>query len=178
VNDERIGVNPTSGYIGFMSGRVHAGRPACKTLELSIRSVRAAHEIAEGAALYERAGRAAFAWRPETYFKAGDFTRFAADEEVWLAFFGQAAVGTLSLFVPDLFIHSLYVDPDAQGMGIGSALVERVRAARGGPLTLKVDTRNHAAIAFYERTGWKPESGPFASGVDEFGVSWSRYRLD
>jgi ribosomal protein S18 acetylase RimI-like enzyme len=162
-----------------MSDRVGAGRQAaCKTLEISIRTARSRQEIADAAAIYVRAGRAAFTWRSEDYFRAEDFIRFAEDEEVWLAFFGLTAVGTLSLYLPELFVHSLYIEPDAQRMGIGSALLRTVRAERGGPLTLKVDAQNKAAIIFYERTGWKRELGPADNGTDAFGVSWMRYRLD
>ncbi len=131
-----------------------------------------------GAALYERSGRATFVWRPKAHFRAADFKRFAREEDVWLAFFGGSAVGVLSLYRSEGFVHSLYVDPDAQRLGVGRALVDRVRAEIAGPLTLKLDVPNEPAIAFYEATGWKRLTGPDDTGIDDAGVSWQRYRLD
>lgn len=134
-------------------------------------------EIGDAARLYVRSGTAAFTWRPAGYFQAQDFLRFAAEEEVWLALMGEAVVGILSLFRSENFIHCLYVDPDAQRLGIGKALVAHLRKETARPLTLKLDTPNRAAIAFYEATGWRRMTGPDDFGVDEFGISWARYRL-
>lgn len=152
-------------------------RPACNTLNLTIRRAANASEIADAAALYVRSGTAAFTWRPLGYFTAEDFTRFAEQEEVWLARMGDAVVGILSLFPAENFIHCLYVDPDAQGLGVGRSLVAHLRRETGRPLTLKLDTPNRAAIAFYEATGWRRMTGPDDAGDDEYGVSWARYRL-
>jgi GNAT superfamily N-acetyltransferase len=153
-------------------------RPACTTLSLTIRRAATPAEIADAALVYERSGSAAFSWRPQGYFKAEDFVRFSAEEEVWLALMGNAIVGVLSLFPTENFIHCLYVDPDAQRLGIGRSLVARVRRETGRPLTLKLDTPNKAAIAFYESTGWSRMAGTNDFGADEFAVSWARYRLD
>jgi ribosomal protein S18 acetylase RimI-like enzyme len=87
-------------------------------------------------------------------------------------------VGIVSLFAADNFIHCLYVDPDAQRLGVGRTLVAHLRKETGRALTLKLDTPNTEAIAFYEATGWTRMNGPDDFGVDAFGVSWARYRLD
>jgi GNAT superfamily N-acetyltransferase len=147
-------------------------------LHLTIRRATNPAEIGDAARLYVRSGSAAFSWRPADYFRADDFVRFAMDEEVWLALMGEAIVGILSLFRTENFIHCLYVDPDAQRLGVGRALVAHLRRETGRPLTLKLDTPNKAAIAFYRATGWTRMTGPDDFGVDEFGVSWERYRLD
>ena len=152
-------------------------RATCKTLTLTIRKARNGDEIAAAAALYERSGSAAFTWRPPGYFQAEDFKYFAEEEDVWLAFVGEAFVGILSLYAADNFIHCLYVDSDAQRLGVGRSLVAHVRKETERPLTLKLDTPNVAAIAFYEATGWSRMSGPDDFGVDAFGVSWARYQL-
>jgi GNAT superfamily N-acetyltransferase len=151
---------------------------ACSTLAISIREVQSSDDIAAAARIYERAGRAAFSWRPPGYFQANLLAALSKDETVWLAVFGGSAVGFLSLYREGQFVHSLYVDPDAQGLGVGSALVAHVHALVGGPLTLKLDAPNQAAIAFYEATGWRRLDGPDDSGVDEAGIRWLRYRLD
>ena len=152
-------------------------RPACSTLSLTIRTARTAAEVDDAAALYVRSGRAAFTWRPEGHFRIEDFRTFAQDEEVWLALMGEALVGTLAIFRPENFIHCLYVDPDAQRLGVGRALIAHVRHVAGGPLTLKLDVPNRRAIAFYEATGWERLTGLDDLGTDDFGITWARYRL-
>ncbi|HEY0105110.1 MAG TPA: GNAT family N-acetyltransferase [Rhizomicrobium sp.] len=152
-------------------------RPACSTLSLTIGTARGTAAIDEAAALYVRSGRVAFAWRAPDYFQAEDFKTFALDEEVWLARLGEAPVGVLSLFRPENFVHCLYVDPDAQRLGVGRALVAHVRREVGAPLTLKLDVPNRRAVAFYEATGWERMTGLDDQGIDETGVKWARYRL-
>ena len=151
-------------------------RPVCSTLTLTIRPAKDAAEIDDAAALYVRSGRAAFTWRPDNHFRAEDFRMFALDEEVWLARMGGALVGILSIFRAESFIHCLYVDPDAQGLGVGRALVDHVRRVVGEPLTLKLDVPNRKAICFYEATGWERMTGLDDQGVDDFGIKWARYR--
>src|SRR6478752_8427726 len=109
------------------------GRPVCSTLSLTIRKANTAAEIEDAAALYERAGTAAFSWRAVGHFQARDFIAFAKEEEVWLAMMSDALVGILSIFREENFIHCLYVDPGAQRLGIGKALVDFVRKAVGQP---------------------------------------------
>ena len=174
------------------------GRAVCSTLSLTIRTVRGAAETAVAAALYVRSGTASFTWRPDGHFLAADFTRFAEEEEVWLALLGDAPerdrevarqsnneaaksdlplLGILSLFRPENFIHCLYVDPDAQRLGVGKALVAHVRKIVDAPLTLKLDVPNRRAIAFYEATGWERMTGLDDQGVDDAGIKWARYCL-
>ncbi len=152
-------------------------RPICSTLSLVIRTARTAAEIDDAAALYVRSGSAAFTWRPDGHFQAADFRTFAQDEEVWLALMGEALVGILSIYRPEHFIHCLYVDPDAQHLGVGRALVAHVRRVVGAPLTLKLDVPNRRAVQFYEATGWQRMTGLDDQGVDDAGIKWARYRL-
>jgi GNAT superfamily N-acetyltransferase len=152
-------------------------RPICSTLSLTIRVARTPAEIDAAAVIYVRSGQAAFTWRAPEHFRAEDFRMFALDEEVWLAWMGEAVVGICSVFRPERFIHCLYVDPDAQGLGVGRALVRHVRRLVGEPLTLKLDLPNRRAIAFYEATGWERMTGLDDQGVDDAGIKWARYRL-
>ena len=132
--------------------------------------------IAAAARIYERSGRAAFAWRPPDHFKAKDFIGFARDEEVTAAMLDGAIAGVATLYRPLGFLHCLFVDPPCQGRGVGRALVDHVRALAGGPLTLKVDAPNAAAIAFYQRMGAVPLDGPDDSGIED-AVAWRRWRI-
>ncbi|GGM57287.1 histone acetyltransferase [Micromonospora sonchi] len=53
-------------------------------------------------------------------------------------------------------LEHLYLRPDARRQGIGSALLDEVRRASPGLLSLRVFTRNTDARSFYERHGFRP----------------------
>jgi GNAT superfamily N-acetyltransferase len=63
-------------------------------------------------------------------------------------------------YAPEL-LASLYVLPDAQGTGVGSALHDAALAAQpalgASVCRLWVLTENHAARAFYEHRGWRKD---------------------
>src|SRR5690606_10630998 len=112
-------------------GLDHAG------LSLTLRLARAA-EIAACADLYERVARKTFVWiAPET-IRAATFVEDARHEEVRVALLDGRIVGFASLYRPERFLHSLYIDAEARGRGVGLALLNAAREAAGGPLSLKV----------------------------------------
>jgi len=51
-------------------------------------------------------------------------------------------------------IEALFVDPDHQGRGAGTALVEHAQQLAGGPLSVDVNEQNDAALKFYEARGF------------------------
>ena len=75
-------------------------------------------------------------------------------------------------------VFSLYVDPAAQGLGVGGRLLhEAVRRLRDGGAsegTLWVFQANAAARAFYRHHGWEPDGG--ARVESEFGEPELRLR--
>jgi GNAT superfamily N-acetyltransferase/chorismate mutase len=71
--------------------------------------------------------------------------------EVWLALSGERLVGFANL--SPHWLNSLYVDPAAQGTGVGSALLEVVKSRLDGGFALWVFESNAPARAFYERHG-------------------------
>ena len=70
--------------------------------------------------------------------------------------------------VQDDELKSLYVDPAAQGAGVGSRLLadaqERIRAAGHARAWLYVYAENAHGCAFYERHGWVPVGGLLGEG--------------
>jgi GNAT superfamily N-acetyltransferase len=86
---------------------------------------------------------------------------------------GYAAVGGDELT-------GLYVDPVAQGAGVGSRLLadaeERMRAAGHARAFLLVYADNAHGCAFYERHGWAPVGGLL--GVGEWRAPGRRYERD
>ena len=90
------------------------------------------------------------------------------DEQVWVAERDGAVVGLLSL--ADGVVSQLFIDPEAQGAGIGSALLDKAKQLSPGRLELFTFQRNTRGRAFYERHGFSVEalgvSGPPESEPD------------
>jgi ribosomal protein S18 acetylase RimI-like enzyme len=77
-------------------------------------------------------------------------------------------------------VFSLYVHPDAQGLGLGRMLLhaagDKLRAAGYRTATLWVFAGNHDARAFYAAQGWTPDGG---TRVEEaYGEPEMRLRRD
>lgn len=130
--------------------------------------VRAARpdELAACAALYERVLRETFTWQAAERHQADHFLKAAEDEDVFVALDGGRIVAVASLYRPDEFLHSLYVE--ARGRGIGKALLDHVSRVARGPITLKVQLANARAQDFYQREGFRV----LEYGEDEPGVPW------
>jgi ribosomal protein S18 acetylase RimI-like enzyme len=75
-----------------------------------------------------------------------------AEQEVTLAEVDGAIAGFVAMSGEDLLEH-LYVHPDHQGRGIGSALLERAKARMPDGFRFWVFQANTGARRFYERHG-------------------------
>ena len=107
-------------------------------------------EMGEGNALYLSQLRSRIAQVPEGNVHLWHGERIVGQAELRLLE-DEPQVGYVSLF---------YVAPECRGKGFGRLLHEhaaRVFKARGmRAMRLSVSSRNHAAIAFYRKLGWKP----------------------
>jgi GNAT superfamily N-acetyltransferase len=110
-------------------------------------------DLAACAALYERVVQETFTWFAPEELTDAPFWDAAEVEELYVAERAGVLVGLASFFRPDQFLHSLYVDHNARGQGVGSALFEHVRQIASGSIALKVQKLNTAAIEFYQRRG-------------------------
>ncbi|MEU8399884.1 GNAT family N-acetyltransferase [Nonomuraea sp. NPDC048892] len=72
----------------------------------------------------------------------------------WIAVEPGAVVGHVGL-TGDGEVVRLFVTPAARGGGLAARLLETARTAATGPLKLQVSSEGKAAIAFYERAGWR-----------------------
>jgi chorismate mutase/GNAT superfamily N-acetyltransferase len=110
------------------------------------------------ATLFLAAREAAFPAIPRPVHPPDDVRRWMRSRfdapgcEVWLAEEGDATVGLLLL--ENTWVHSLYVDPDRTGEGIGSLLLDVAKHARPRGLGLWVFESNEAARRFYRRHGF------------------------
>ncbi|MEM7383648.1 MAG: GNAT family N-acetyltransferase [Verrucomicrobiota bacterium] len=64
-------------------------------------------------------------------------------------------IGFLSAWLPESFIHHLWVDPRFLRRGVGSILLEDGLQQLGRPAQLKCGARNLRARDFYRSQGWR-----------------------
>lgn len=105
--------------------------------------------------LFLAARRHNWRWLDGSDWQLEDFDGVILGETVLVADCDGQRVGFAGLLENDNFLHSLYVDPDWQGRGAGSALLEAVQACFTSTGALKCLTMNKAAQAFYLKHGWK-----------------------
>jgi GNAT superfamily N-acetyltransferase len=108
------------------------------------------------AALFTASRHAAMPWLPERHdaaeVRAFIERRVLAECEVLVARRDGAVLGFLAL-AGDVVDH-LYIHPDAQRQGLGSALLGAAKARRPGGLELWAFQRNTPALAFYAGHGF------------------------
>ncbi|SDK64019.1 Ribosomal protein S18 acetylase RimI [Nonomuraea maritima] len=72
----------------------------------------------------------------------------------WIAVEDASVLGHVAV-THDGEITRLYVAPSARGCGLATRLLDTVASAVRGPLRLQVSSEGTAAIACYERAGWR-----------------------
>jgi len=92
-------------------------------------------------------------------------TEVVGHRDIWVADDGGVLVGLLVLDVA--FLDQLYVLPERQGEGIGTALLELAMALRPGGFELWVFEVNTPAIRLYERFGMTVVERGDGSGNEE-----------
>ncbi len=132
--------------------------PAEDGLRIDIRFATAA-DGPRCADIFLHGRRAAFSWQPEDRFGLDDYYDCVDGEEVLVAELDGTArlvVGFVSVDAGERFIHTLFIDPQWRGRGIGSALLREALTLLRGSAELACASRNAAARAFYEHNGWTP----------------------
>lgn len=104
--------------------------------------------------IYRDTRRAHFHWLDPDSLRLEDFDKASEGELVLTARVEDTIAGFVSLWEPDRFVHSLFVLPDYQHLGVGKALLAASEQALGLPLTLKCMQANDKALAFYRSQGW------------------------
>jgi GNAT superfamily N-acetyltransferase len=86
------------------------------------------------------------------------YAQFVADGAAWVALHGDRLVGFAAVNRPAGSVWALFVDPAAEGAGVGRALHRRLLAwaREAGLTTLRLTTETGSrAEAFYRRAGWR-----------------------
>ena len=104
--------------------------------------------------LYQEVRLQTFNWLNTTNAPLASFDADTVGEMVLVAKVKNEVAGFISIWLPNDFIHHLYVRDIWQGKGIGSALMDAAKAHFTGPATLKCLVSNERAILFYTKTGW------------------------
>ena len=115
-----------------------------------------AEDLPALADLHVRVRDAAFPLMPPRVHDDADVAAWVAGwdlaaAEVWVAEHDGRPVGYARLH--EDWLDDLYVDPDAAGQGVGSALLELAKARRPAGFDLWVFVSNTRAIDFYVRHG-------------------------
>lgn len=121
------------------------------------------------ASVHRRSMREAMPYLPDLHTPEEDrrwvATVVLPEQAVWVAEMDGHVVGVVAL--KEGWVEQLYVLPGYQGMGVGSALLEAVRAASPEGLSLWAFQRNARARAFYERRGFVAVEFGDGSGNEE-----------
>ncbi|TCZ68608.1 N-acetyltransferase, partial [Paenibacillus albiflavus] len=120
-------------------------------------NIREAHEgdYPELRKLYLKSRHNTFVWDNIIEMTLEDFDKHTEDEFIIVAEEAGILMGFTSLYLPDNFIHNLFVHPDCSGKGVGSRLLQAADVKMNKPMLLKCVSKNHKALTFYERNGWK-----------------------
>jgi GNAT superfamily N-acetyltransferase len=123
--------------------------------ELTLRPV-VPDDLAEIAELHIRVRDAAYPSMPRTIHPPHEARAWVAGWDlsvfsVWVADRGGELLGYARF--DDVWLDDLYVDPAAQGTGVGSALLDLVKAKRPSGFCLWVFESNTPARRFYEARG-------------------------
>jgi RimJ/RimL family protein N-acetyltransferase len=106
--------------------------------------------------IYLTVRRTTFTWVDPGRFHREDFSMHTRDEVVSVCH-GQDGdiVGFLALWEPENFIHMLYVRPEFQGRGAGTALLQALPNWPFRRYRLKCLVKNKRALAYYEAMGFE-----------------------
>lgn len=105
--------------------------------------------------VYLASRRQSFHWLNSDDMNLYDFDENTWEEKIFLAEENNKILGFILLYVPDRFIHLLFVHPEATGQGAGDLLLKHAIKVLGTPVTLICVSDNHNALTFYQKRGWK-----------------------
>ncbi|MHC0441507.1 GNAT family N-acetyltransferase [Flavobacterium sp. 3-210] len=98
--------------------------------------------------------KSTFLWLDQSEFQLDDFEKLTQGEFILTALIDDFPVGFISIWLPNNFIHHLYISKKYQGQNIGTELLKAATKKATFPITLKCLEKNTKAIDFYKRKGF------------------------
>ncbi len=117
--------------------------------------------------LYLEVRRTNFVWLSNEARTAVSFDVDTEGEYILVAWVDDHIAGFTSIWLPDNFIHHLYVADNYQRQGVGAQLLSEAVSRINRPVTLKCMKNNFNAMQFYLKHGWTiqheghTEEGPY-----------------
>lgn len=105
--------------------------------------------------LFLAARKANWTWLDADSWQLEDFDRVVLGEQVLVAEDDGHRLGFAAWLENDNFLHSLFIDPQYQGRGVGSALLQAIQTRFTATGALKCLQANKAAQQFYLQHGWE-----------------------
>ncbi|QHM71636.1 GNAT family N-acetyltransferase [Mixta intestinalis] len=105
--------------------------------------------------LFLAARKANWTWLNGNSWQLEDFDRVVLGETILVAEEDGHRLGFAAFLENDNFLHSLFVDPQFQGQGVGSALLQAVQERFTATGALKCLLANKRAQDFYLHHGWQ-----------------------
>ncbi|WP_232696956.1 GNAT family N-acetyltransferase [Brevibacillus daliensis] len=135
-------------------------------------NIRVANELdfPELRRIYIETRRNSFVWENKNEMSLEDFDKHTEDEYIILAEDDNQIMGFTSLYLPENFIHLLFVLPDCSGKGVGRKLLHAASEKMSKPLRLKCVSQNQLALKFYENNGWKKVVEEGSPGEEKYWV--------
>lgn len=104
--------------------------------------------------LFLKERQTTFFWVDPSNYHLNDFEKEINGEYVLVALLGNRIVGFISIWMPNNFIHHLYIDQQFQDKGIGTQLLKAAIQKTNLPISLKCLEKNTKAVDFYKRKGF------------------------
>lgn len=105
--------------------------------------------------LYYNSRKVTFDWQDSSKFKVEDFDRDTLEEVVLVAEDDGTICGFISLYLPDNFIHCLFIAPESKRRGLGQKLLLEAKQRLELPMKLKCVSKNTQTLEFYKKAGWQ-----------------------
>ncbi|MDV7021832.1 GNAT family N-acetyltransferase [Atlantibacter subterraneus] len=128
--------------------------------------------------IYLHARREAWPWLDASQWQLEDFDAATLGETIWVAEQDGHRVGFASLLENDNFLHNLFIDPQYQGSGAGSALLQKAQENFTSTGALKCLVKNEPAVRFYQRHGWEIESTGDSPEGEYYLMHWKQKKAD
>lgn len=106
------------------------------------------------AELYVKSRIVAFPWLSPEHFKLTDFDWDTKGESILVMLAGEVIIGFSSSWLPQNFLHNIFIHPDYLRKGYGTVLLGETLKILELPVRLKCQKNNNRAIEFYNYHGW------------------------